>query len=152
MTMKVFYRGVRRIIRRRSPSTPQAGAIVSRLNGEQLQVLLISRKDDTRRWGFPKGHIEKAETAEECALRELREEAGVTGQIVAYVGAVEYATATRRLRVDFFLARALSEAEPEKGRNARWCDLETAKRLLSNPSARTLLERAWPEIRSALTS
>src|SRR5688500_12805607 len=144
--MRVFFRGVRRIIRQRSPSTLQAGAIVARLRGKELQILLISSKEDQRRWGFPKGHIEKGETAEECALRELHEEAGVEGEILAYVGAVEYATASRRLRIDFFLARPVSGNHPEKGRKSRWCGLDRALRLLSNASMRTLLERAWPDL------
>lgn len=33
-------------------------------------------------WSFPKGHIEPFETEEEAALRELREETGLSGQLL----------------------------------------------------------------------
>lgn len=34
--------------------------------------------NEHRKWRFPKGHIEAGETWEECAVRELREETGIT--------------------------------------------------------------------------
>lgn len=42
------------------------------------EVLLLRRagKDHHGEWGFPAGHIEKGETAQEAARRETREEAG----------------------------------------------------------------------------
>ena len=39
-------------------------------------VLLVFGKK-SRKWGFPKGHMELGETEEETALRELREETGI---------------------------------------------------------------------------
>lgn len=39
---------------------------------------------------LPKGRIEIGETKEEAALREVYEEAGVKGEIIAYVGQAQY--------------------------------------------------------------
>lgn len=39
---------------------------------------LVVKQADNEKWGFPKGHPEEGETAEETALRELREETGIT--------------------------------------------------------------------------
>lgn len=50
------------------------GAILIR-NTEQLQVLVIRQNDG--HWGFPKGHVEKDETEQETACREVQEETGL---------------------------------------------------------------------------
>ena len=52
------------------------GAVVYR-NGEKgLEILLIQHKNGGH-WAFPKGHVEKKETEEETARREIREETGL---------------------------------------------------------------------------
>lgn len=52
-------------------------------------ILLISTQSG-RRWQLPKGHIEEGETSEQTAVREVREETGVTGRVVAPLPGVEY--------------------------------------------------------------
>lgn len=52
-------------------------------------ILLISTQEG-KRWQLPKGHIEDGETPEEAAVREVREETGVTGRILAPLPPVEY--------------------------------------------------------------
>lgn len=74
---------------------------------EAGRILLISTQSG-RRWQLPKGHIEMGETAEQAALREVREETGVTGRVVAPLSEVEYwfvEKGSRRVhkRVDYFL-------------------------------------------------
>lgn len=70
------------------------------------RILLISTQEG-RRWQLPKGHIEAGETSEEAALREVREETGVTGRIVAPLPGVEYWFFDKGSRihkkVDYFL-------------------------------------------------
>ncbi len=48
------------------------GGLVRNKRGE---FLLIYRRD---RWDLPKGHLDEGETIEACALREVREETGLT--------------------------------------------------------------------------
>jgi len=52
------------------------------------QLLLIKRGIAPRKgsWASPSGFIETGETAEEACLRELKEETGVSGQIVKLAG------------------------------------------------------------------
>lgn len=41
------------------------------------QVLLVKQFAHRDSWGIPKGHVHEGESIEDCALREVREEAGV---------------------------------------------------------------------------
>jgi len=52
------------------------------------KVLMIKRGVAPRKgaWGPPSGFIEVGETPEEACLRELKEETGVSGQVVRLVG------------------------------------------------------------------
>ena len=80
-----------------------AGGVV--VLGEK--VLLISTRGG-RRWQLPKGHIEAGESRDETAEREVREETGVQGRVVAPLPDVEYwyvERGTRRIhkRVHYFL-------------------------------------------------
>lgn len=53
-----------------------AGGVCYRRTDGEFEVLLI--KDSYGNWGFPKGHLEPGETARDAALRECREETGLT--------------------------------------------------------------------------
>ena len=52
-----------------------AGGVIYRWDGHTAHVLLI--RDRYQHWGFPKGHLEGAETAADAALREVAEETGL---------------------------------------------------------------------------
>ncbi len=79
-----------------------AGGLVVR-DGE---ILLISTREG-KRWQLPKGHLEPGETSEQAAVRETREETGVTGRVVASLPPVEYWFNERGVRihkrVDYYL-------------------------------------------------
>jgi len=55
---------------------------------KQKEILLIKRAQEPSRgkWALPSGFIELHEPSEKAALRELREETGVKGQVVALLG------------------------------------------------------------------
>ncbi|MDY3052622.1 MAG: NUDIX hydrolase [Ndongobacter sp.] len=61
-----------------------AGGVV--VDGNSVLVLKKYRGD----WVLPKGRLEKDETLEQAALREVREESGVDCEIIRYVGFVKY--------------------------------------------------------------
>lgn len=69
---------------------PTAGGIVFRYgdNGD-VQILLI--QDARDRWTIPKGHIEEGETAQETALREIGEEAGLKDtEAICWLGKIHF--------------------------------------------------------------
>jgi 8-oxo-dGTP pyrophosphatase MutT (NUDIX family) len=124
----------------------QSGAIVVRLEFNEPQVLLVTAKRNPRNWIFPKGHIEKGETAEAAAIRETKEEAGVVGKVIGPAGVLEYSFMGAKARVEYFLVQFTREAgPPEDGRSRTWCGFEDALKRLNYKNTRKLLRKAWKE-------
>ena len=65
------------------------------------RAALIARSDRTGRlqWSLPKGHVEADETIKEAAVREVEEETGIQGRIIAALGVIDYWFSAGRLRV-----------------------------------------------------
>lgn len=61
--------------RARAVVETSAGGVIYRWQEGRAHVLLI--RDAYQHWGFPKGHVETAETAADAALREVEEETGL---------------------------------------------------------------------------
>ena len=58
-----------------------AGAVVCREG-----TILLQRRSDNAAWGLPGGILELDETYEEAAIREVREETGLTVRLTALLG------------------------------------------------------------------
>ena len=62
-----------------------AGGVVV---NEKNEMLFIYRHS---KWDLPKGHVEKEESFEDCAVREVKEETGISNlQINKYIGTTEH--------------------------------------------------------------
>jgi 8-oxo-dGTP pyrophosphatase MutT (NUDIX family) len=129
-----------------------AGGIVVARHGNDLRVVLIAvDRGAVPRWSLPKGHFKKGETVELAALREVREETGLSVEIVAPLSTIDYWFVEKRVRyhkfVHYFLMRAvggnLSDHDDEV-LEARWFDWEDAVAHLTYSNERDLLvsERA----------
>nr|WP_254777846.1 NUDIX hydrolase [Rhodococcus triatomae] len=83
--------------------TSAGGLVVAGLDGprDQLCAALIGRTDRRGRllWSLPKGHIEQGETAEQTAMREVEEETGIRGTVLASLGSIDYWFVTEGRRV-----------------------------------------------------
>lgn len=83
--------------------TSAGGLVVDGLDGprEAQQAALIGRLDRRGRmlWSLPKGHIEVGETAEQTAIREVAEETGIHGRVLASLGRIDYWFVTEGRRV-----------------------------------------------------
>ena len=48
--------------------------------------VLLQRRGDSGKWGFPGGAVELGETPEETAVRELKEETGLDVEVESLIG------------------------------------------------------------------
>jgi len=123
-----------------------AGGLVTRAG----RVLLIATAGG-RRWQLPKGHVEPGESIAQAAAREVREETGVRGRIVAPLPGIDYFFVEkdgRRVRkhVDYFLLEYLdgdeAEFDPKEVDDARWFPWDEALERLSHANERRVAEKA----------
>lgn len=122
----------------------QAGAIAFRHQAGDLRVLIVTAKQNPGHWIFPKGHIERGETAAAAALREAEEEAGVTGTIGGSVGSLSFTLEDDTIVVEYFLLAATNGGEAREGRRLAWCGQDEALEQLTFDDSRQLLRKAWP--------
>ena len=135
-----------------NPATPErrvaysAGGVIYRSDANGLQIAMIATNGGER-WGLPKGHVRRGETAEAAAAREIAEETGLNGEVQRHLATIEYwfrAGPTRIHKyVDFFLLRytdgALVHQEAEVD-DARWFSLDEALLRASFARERDVLE------------
>ena len=127
-----------------------AGGVLTR-RGDGTQVLLAARR--TRKgavvWGLPKGIVEEGESAEDAAVREVREETGYVGEILSPLGDITYWYVWEGIRVHktvhFFLMAATGgdpSQRDEEMEEVRWFPLEGAVDVAGYESEREVLRKA----------
>ena len=128
-----------------------AGGLVLDLDGEVPLGALIGRTDRHGRllWSLPKGHIEPGETAEQAAVREVEEETGISGEILAELGTIDFWFVAEGQRIHktvrHYLLRAtggeLSDADVEVTKVA-WVPLPDIRAQLAYSDERGLIDAA----------
>lgn len=133
-----------------SQRVAQAGAVAVDLRGATPLFLVVAAKKTQGHWIFPKGHLErkKPETLERAALRELKEEAGARGEVIANLGSLEFDSAGEPVTVTYFLVSVRELGEAEEDRPRQWLEYAAARQQLSHEDAQTLLDRAVEVLRS----
>ncbi len=125
-----------------------AGGLIVR--GDPSQILLISTHNG-RRWQLAKGHIEAGETAAEAAVREVREETGVTGRVLAPLSEIEYwyvekGTLRVHKHVEYFLLAYVSgdaaDFDAREVSGAGWFGWDEGLARLSFANERRVAEQA----------
>ena len=131
-----------------------AGGLVVDVVGGKPYAAIIARRNRTGRieWCLPKGHLEGNESAEEAALREVREETGISGRIITHLATIDYwfSGLDRRVHkvVHHFLMGYDSgvitvDGDPDhEAEQATWFDLKEMTHLLAYPNERRVVSIA----------
>lgn len=124
-----------------------AGGVVIK---DKREVLLI--KNPSNIWTFPKGHIERGETKEQAAVREVKEETNIDAQIVDYLGEISYFFTWGGVRVYktvyFYLMRYIAgiPVPSWEVKDARFFSLERAKKLLKYRGDKEIFAKALEKL------
>ena len=98
--------------RPRAVEEVSAGGLVVDVHEGFARVPVIARRNRAGRveWCLPKGHGENDETLEQTAVREVAEETGIVGRVLASLGTIEYWFTTSNTRVHKIVHHYLLEA------------------------------------------
>lgn len=126
-----------------------AGGLVFDDHGRVAIIARHSRSGHLE-WCLPKGHIEKGETPQQTAVREVHEETGILGEVVESIATIDYWFTGTNQRVHklvhHFALRRISgeltvEGDPDhEAEDAIWVDFDDLDDVLSYPNERKI---AW---------
>ncbi|MBI3802657.1 MAG: NUDIX hydrolase [Nitrospirae bacterium] len=130
-----------------------SGGVIFKAKENDIQVVLISHYNQKGKliWCLPKGSVEKGETLQETAVREVREETGIFGRILEKIGQIQYWFYSKEEEtkifktVHFYLLEFLTGNEKDHDSEvdeARWVALQEALGMLTHSSERAIMEKA----------
>jgi 8-oxo-dGTP pyrophosphatase MutT (NUDIX family) len=130
-----------------------AGGVLVRRAASGFEVAVITPRGKNSVRALPKGHIDAGEKPDQTAVREVKEETGLTGALKEKLGDVKY---TYRFEghaifkiVSFYLLEyqsgeidQLTEGMRVEVAKAFWLPLENAVKDLSYPGERQMAQKA----------
>lgn len=127
----------------------QVAVVAIRRGHDGLEVCLI-RRNESKKWGIPKGFIDRGDTPEQAALNEALEEAGVKGPLMGdVIGTYDYKKWSGPLSVAVYVMDVLEEKKQWKEmtfRERRWYSLAEAAMLLASHPVQALWDRVMERL------
>jgi 8-oxo-dGTP pyrophosphatase MutT (NUDIX family) len=121
---------------------PQSAVIPFQIKKNHLRILLVT-SIKKQQWIFPKGIIEDDMTAQQSALQEAGEEAGVEGEVLNIVlGSYSYTKwgGTCEVKVfPMFVTKVLDDWPESDLRKRKWVSIEKAVNLVNKKELKYLL-------------
>ncbi len=122
------------------------GAVVYRKSHGNIEILLIKHLNSGH-WSFPKGHVEKLETEEQTAAREIKEETGIDVIIDTSFREIVSYTPKKDIKKDviYFIGKATSfDYVPQKDEisEIRWVDIGYASTILTYENDKMIVGKA----------
>lgn len=116
-------------------------------------LLIKHRSDKGGHWGFPKGHIEKGESEEETAYREVLEETGIRVELLkGFKEKVEYKAGKYKFKTAiYFIGRPEDEKvvlQEEEIEDYEWLSYKKAMLRLKHTNEKNLLRKAYKYLKT----
>lgn len=129
-----------------------AGGAAFRKTDGKIEFAIVA-VNPSRRWQLPKGLVDEGESAEQAALRETREEAGIECEIIEKIETIEYwyfgNEKGSRVRyhkfVHFFLMKYVSGDTRDHDHEiseVRWVSPDEATEMLAFKGEKEVIEKA----------
>ena len=134
------------VMTNRNAELTHAGVLAVTAGRDPPRFLVISSTNGLH-WVLPKGHIEPGEEPEATALRELQEETGVRGALLATLPVQRFWKDDEEVVVRYYLAEAEALDVPLEDRALRWETEEDAIECLSFDDARAVVRAGAAKLR-----
>ncbi|NNJ10334.1 NUDIX domain-containing protein [Chloroflexales bacterium ZM16-3] len=139
-----------------APILAVGGVIYRRRRDGKPEILIIKKRNGF--WTLPKGRIEQGESEDAALHREIGEETGLSGKIIAAGDTFTYQImkggSEQTKQVHYYLLRLrggkLRLSKAEKIERARWCTLRAAIRRIHNPRLHLVVRWAAGELKVTL--
>lgn len=135
--------------RRGHRAETSAGGLV--VEQETMRAVIIGRRNTRGRllWSLPKGHLEEGESPTEAAIREVREETGLVGEIVGELGVIDFWFQQERTTIHktvhhFLILAREGELTAQEGEvdEIAWVALDQVAKRLTHDDERQLIAKA----------
>jgi len=122
------------------------GAVVYRKLGYEIEFLAVKSKEKGH-YGFPKGHVEKGETEEETAKREVFEETGLNIMLLdEFRVEIKYPLSESKIKkLVLFIGQASEQVvciQQEEIEDYKWLNYDDMINLLTYESSKRVLTEA----------
>jgi 8-oxo-dGTP diphosphatase len=135
-----------------------SGGVIFRIQKDGIDVVIVAIRG-RKAWCLPKGIIDKDEDPPSAALRDVREETGLTGEILDKIGRISYWYALKNQTVKihktvhFYLMKYIegnTDDHDHEVNEAVWFPIDEALRKLSYKSERDIMKKARDMIKEGL--
>ena len=130
-----------------------SGGVIFKKSNNSFEIALISKRKG-KIWCLPKGHVEEGEHLTETAVREVKEETGLTGEVLSKIDDIVYWYSNKDKegnlikifkRVYFFLLKYVdgeTQNHDFEVEDVQWFSIEKVYEILSYNTEMDIVKKA----------